>query len=259
MTERRRAEEAPQAAESLQRAKEAAEAANRAKSEFLANMSHEIRTPMTAILGFTDLLLDDDRVRGPAPTTCSTTSGPSSGTASTCSSLINDILDLPKIEAGKLGSSRPRARPRRLVADVVAPDAGPGRGQGARAGRRVRHADPRRDPDRRRPAPADPDQPGRQRHQVHRPGRGPAPRPAVDDDAGRRGPAARGSTWSTPASASPRGRGRAGCSSRSTGGRSRPAATAAPGSAWRSAGGWPSCSAARSRSRAGPGRGAPSP
>ncbi len=81
----------------LEKAIEEAEAANRAKSEFLANMSHEIRTPMNAILGYSDLLdfmITDARQKGYVQAI--RTSGRS------LLSLINDILDLSKIEAGKM-------------------------------------------------------------------------------------------------------------------------------------------------------------
>jgi PAS domain S-box-containing protein len=81
-------------------AKEAAEAAAQTKSEFLANMSHEIRTPLNAILGYTELILDN--IYGDVPDKIHEVLERLQKNGRHLLSLINDILDLSKIEAGQL-------------------------------------------------------------------------------------------------------------------------------------------------------------
>ncbi|WP_177428688.1 transporter substrate-binding domain-containing protein [Candidatus Venteria ishoeyi] len=97
----------------LKQAKETAEAANRAKSEFLANMSHEIRTPMNAIIGFTELLneqVKEPRLRAFVKTIQSA--------GNTLLSLINDILDLSKIESGKMCIEKTATNPHDLFTEL---------------------------------------------------------------------------------------------------------------------------------------------
>jgi len=87
-----------QAQEALQQAKEAAEAASHAKSEFLAHMSHELRTPLNAVLGFTQLMARDTLLR---PDQCKNLEV-IARSGEHLLALINDILEMSKIEAGHM-------------------------------------------------------------------------------------------------------------------------------------------------------------
>jgi PAS domain S-box-containing protein len=87
--------------EELRVAKEAAEAANNAKSDFLANMSHELRTPLTAILGSADLLYNDGDITQ-APLRRIENIEAISRSGKHLLTIINDVLDLSKVESGKL-------------------------------------------------------------------------------------------------------------------------------------------------------------
>jgi signal transduction histidine kinase/ActR/RegA family two-component response regulator len=99
--------------QSLREAKEAAEAANRSRGEFLANMSHEIRTPMAAIIGHADILKDhlDDPDNQQVVETIRRN-------GSFLLSILNDILDLSKIDAGKFEVEKRPVRPDAVIGDV---------------------------------------------------------------------------------------------------------------------------------------------
>ncbi len=99
----------------LRRAKEKAEAATQAKTEFLANMSHEIRTPIAAILGYTDLLLE--RRASEKENTTHLRAVRRNGAV--LLDLINDILDISKIEAGKIVVENISCSPTQILADVA--------------------------------------------------------------------------------------------------------------------------------------------
>jgi PAS domain S-box-containing protein len=108
ISERRRLEE------DLQKAKSLADAANRAKSLFLSNMSHEIRTPLNAILGFSQLLLREPTVTPSQRQYLETINR----SGENLLSLINEILDISKIEAGRMTLNPGRFNLRLLLADL---------------------------------------------------------------------------------------------------------------------------------------------
>lgn len=100
----------------LKTAKDEAEVANSTKSAFLANMSHEIRTPLGAVIGFSELMVDDEMSRSERQNVIEIIKR----NGKLLSTIINDILDLSKVEAGKLEIENTDVHLRELLNEITA-------------------------------------------------------------------------------------------------------------------------------------------
>jgi len=103
--------------EDLRNVSFAADAANRAKSQFLANMSHELRTPLNAIIGYSELLREEAEERGEASEMADLDRIGSAGRH--LLSLVNEVLDLSKVEAGKTELSIQEFGVKPLIDEIV--------------------------------------------------------------------------------------------------------------------------------------------
>ncbi|MBL8531171.1 MAG: response regulator, partial [Hyphomonadaceae bacterium] len=112
-----REEEAERAVDQLARARHAAESANLAKSQFLANMSHELRTPLNAIIGYAEMLQEDAEDSGDASTVQDLNRILTA--AKHLLSLLNEILDLSKIEAGRMDVAPAAFDPEEMLEELI--------------------------------------------------------------------------------------------------------------------------------------------
>jgi signal transduction histidine kinase len=145
VSDRKQAEEHARQLERERRGRAEAEAASKAKSEFLATMSHELRTPLNAVIGYSELL--DLGISGPLTAEQRTQVGRISNSARHLLGLVNEVLDLAKVEAGRLTVKTAAAKAFDVADTALAVVQGPAAERGIRLERRDAQPDLRYDGD----------------------------------------------------------------------------------------------------------------